>query len=159
MRAAWTRQLDWALTGFLWLLYVYMIRQAFIDVYYLTIDAFDWGFGGNELASLPAMSGFLRTLRDYGIVVVVIGATLISWGLYNQIRFRGRDRRRHREQVGIADLAVLYALPAESISAWQGSRVLVMEHAPDGTLVSVTSKSGERIPPLPRRTVALKEAV
>ena len=159
MRSAWTRRLDWAVTGFLWLVYVYMIRQAFIDMYYLTVDAFDWGVDGDKLASLPAMSSFLRTLESYSIVVVAIGVTLISWGLYNQVRFRGRERRRHREQIGIADLAALYGLPAESISAWQGTRILVMNHDADGTLVDVTSQTGEQIPPPPRQAVPLKEAI
>jgi poly-beta-1,6-N-acetyl-D-glucosamine biosynthesis protein PgaD len=158
MRSAWHRQIDWVLTGLLWLAYLYMIRQAFVDIYYLGIDAFDWGVAGSHLPSLIEMSSFLHTLRNYGIVVVTIGATLIVWGLYNQVRFRGRERRSQRQLVTVADLAALYELPAESIAAWQGSRVLVMDHDPDGTIAGVTTEGGEEILPRPRRAVALKEA-
>jgi biofilm PGA synthesis protein PgaD len=158
MRAAWHRQTDWVLTGLLWLVYLYMIRQAFVDVYYLTVDAFAWGLTGSQLPSLAEMSSFLHTLRNYGIVVVGIGTTLIAWGLYNQVRFRGRERRSQRQLVSIGDLAALYGLSAESIAAWQGSRVLMMEHDPDGTIAEVTTRAGEPIPPRPRRAVALKEA-
>jgi poly-beta-1,6-N-acetyl-D-glucosamine biosynthesis protein PgaD len=156
MRSAWHRQADWVLTGLLWLVYLYMIRQAFVDVYYLTIDTFALGFTGSQLLSLTEMSSFLRTLRNYGIVAVAIGATLIAWGLYNQVRFRGRERRNQRQLVSIADLAALYGLPVESVTTWQGSRILMMEHDPDGTIAGVTTEAGEPI--APRRAMPLKEA-
>ena len=49
-----------------------------------------------------------------------------------------RDRREVGELVTVDDLVALYGLPAGDIAQWQQARILVMQHASDGTLVGVT---------------------
>ena len=129
----------------MWLLYLYMVRQAIIDLYYVITETFEWAFAADERPYLPTMSHLLRTLRGYGIVVLANSAILVIWALYNQIRFRGRERRRAGKPVSVADLAELYGFPAEDIAFWQGSRILIMQHDSDGNLVRVISKDGGQI--------------
>jgi biofilm PGA synthesis protein PgaD len=144
-RSAWARGLDWVVSVLAWLLYLYLIREVFIDLYYVTTQSFTWMFDGSGRPSVAALSRFFSTLRLYGIVVVTNGAILALWALYNQLRFRGQSRRVADRAVSIEDLATLYRLPAADIARWQGWRVLVMQHDPDGTLTSVVAKDLDRI--------------
>jgi len=140
----------------MWLLYLFLIRQALIDFYYLITESFRWAFAGGALPDFPVLSGIHHTLQDYGVVILANGVILIVWALYNQIRFRGPDRRRTPKPVSVEDLAKLYQRPAEDIAAWQSSRILVMVHALDGTLVRVISKDDYNPSKLPRETVHSK---
>jgi biofilm PGA synthesis protein PgaD len=144
------RHRDWVLSALMWLLYLYLIREALIDVYDLADESVEWAFAGAEPPYLSAISHLLDTMQDYGIVVLANGAILIIWALYNQFRFRRPDRRGPGNPVSVADLAGLYGFPADEIADWQRSRILVMEHDPDGTLVGVISKDARQIlsPPI-----------
>ena len=136
-RPAWLRRAEWVLSALMWLVYFYLIREALIDLYDLAVDAYEWAFTGAERPYLPAISRFLNTLRIYGLVILVNTAIFIGWALYNNIRFRGPDLRNPSALVSVADLALLYDRSAEEIANWQQSRILVMHHAPDGTLADV----------------------
>jgi biofilm PGA synthesis protein PgaD len=124
----------------MWLLFLYLIRQALYDFYYFMFDLYRWAFAGAEWPYVRALARLYRTLRDYGVVILANGAILIVWALYNQLRFAGAHRRDPRKLVSVADLAELYRLPAEDIAKWQAARILTMRHAPDGTLIDVMAK-------------------
>jgi biofilm PGA synthesis protein PgaD len=121
----------------MWLLYLYFIREALIGIYGLLIESFAWAFAEAERPDLPTISAFVRTLEEEGVIILANGAILIAWALYNQVRFRGPDRRRTPTPTSVADLAELYGLPAEDVAAWQQSRILLMHHEPNGTLGEV----------------------
>ncbi len=128
------------MSALMWLLYLYFIREALIELYYVAKDLFDWTFAGAAPPGLPTISRFFDTMQNYGIVILANGAILIAWALYNQARFRGNDRRYAREKVSTDDLARLYNLPAEDIAQWQESRILLMRHDNAGTLVEVKTR-------------------
>lgn len=48
--------------------------------------------------------------------------------------------------MSVADLALHYGRPAEDITNWQQSRILVITHAPDGTLDEVIAKAPGQVP-------------
>jgi biofilm PGA synthesis protein PgaD len=139
-RPRWARGLDWVLSALVWLIYLYMIREALIDLYLLANESFYWVFTRSHRPAVPEISRFLSTLRAYAIAVVVNGAILLAWAGYNQLRFRGRGRRSPVKPVDVDDLAALYHVPSQDIAQWQGSRILSMQHDADGNLVKVTSK-------------------
>jgi biofilm PGA synthesis protein PgaD len=139
-RSAWARGLDWVLSALAWLFYLYVIRDVFIDLYYITTQSFAWMFDGSGRPSVAAMERLFSTLRLYGVVVLANGTILIVWALYNQLRFRGQYRRVADRTVSVEDLATLYRLPAADIARWQSSRILVMHHDADGTLANVSVK-------------------
>ncbi len=124
----------------MWLLYLYFIRAALIDLYDLAIDAFHWAIGGAPWQALPAVSRFFDTLRGYGMVALASGALLIGWALYNWYRFSGSVRRGDGNPVSAADLAALYDVPAADVIHWQNARILEMRHDADGTLAEVIVK-------------------
>jgi biofilm PGA synthesis protein PgaD len=140
--------MDWVLSAAMWLLYLYFIREALVDVYYLAEDSLQWALAGAERPELPTIRRFLDTMENYGIVVLANGGALITWALYNQIRFRGRDRHRPGESVSATDLSELYGIPVEEIVAWQGSRILEMHHDDAGTLVKVVPKDPGKLQPI-----------
>jgi biofilm PGA synthesis protein PgaD len=139
-RPRWARGLDWVLSALVWLIYLYMIREALIDIYLLINESLHWLFTRSQRPAVPEISRFLSTLRAYGIAVVVNGAILFAWAGYNQLRFRGRGRRSPAKLVDVEDLAALYHVPSQDIAKWQASRIMSMHHDADGNLVGVTTK-------------------
>ena len=135
---AWTRALDMVLSALVWLLYLFLIRQALIDLYYLATESFAWLFAGADRPSAPTLGRLFDTLRDYAMVIVANGATLILWARYNQLRFSGQHQRGNGNPVSVHDLAALYRLPADDVASWQAARILTMQHHADGTLAWVT---------------------
>lgn len=73
-------------------------------------------------------------LPVYLAVIVTMGGTLITWGLYNYLRFRGVERRRARSGVTVEDLSSEVGLAAYQILDWQAARRLVIEHDERGRL-------------------------
>jgi len=136
---SWSRGRDWVLSGLMWLLYLYLIREALVDAADLVTGALRWEFGGGERPVLPRLSAVLVTLRQYGLVALINGAVLIAWARYNQNRFRGRERRGAHKLVTTADMAELYRVPEADVAIWRQARILVMRHEPDGTLGGVTT--------------------
>jgi len=135
----WSRCRDWVLSALMWLLYLYLVREALVDAADLLNSALSWAFGTGARPVLPRLSAVLLTLRQYAVVALANGAVLIAWARYNQSRFRGRERRGAHPLVTVADLAELYRVPEADVARWQQARILVMRHDPDGTLGGVTT--------------------
>jgi biofilm PGA synthesis protein PgaD len=144
-RPAWARGIDVILSAVIWLLYFYLIREVFHDLYLVTNETIYWMFDGRPRPSVPEISDFLRTVRIYTGVILANGWLLILWALYNQVRFRGRRQPAPASAVTVDDLAALYRLSAEDIARWQGSRIMVMEHDPEGALVRVSLKGADAV--------------
>ena len=83
------------------------------------------------------MLALIDTLSSYAIVVLINTVLLFAWARYNQMRFRGKERRKAMPVVTIADYARMYGFAPEEIAAWQSARILVMHHNDDGQLVQV----------------------
>jgi biofilm PGA synthesis protein PgaD len=147
-RPAWARALDWVLSVLVWLLYLYLVRAAVVDLYDLGSESIAWLFAGGDRPSVPEISRFFTTLWQYFIVAVANGTILIAWARYNQYRFGGHDHHTAGRSVTVADLAALYHLPVSDIARWQASRTLTMQHAADGTLVSVASSDPAQPAPI-----------
>jgi biofilm PGA synthesis protein PgaD len=139
-QACWMRYRDWLLSATVWLLYLYLVRVALIDLYSLGIGMVRWAFAGSLLPSAPEISRFFVTVWYYVIVATTNGMILIAWARYNQFRFGGQHRRGDGTAVSSADLAALYRVSAEDVAEWQNSHILMMQHDADGTLLSVRSR-------------------
>jgi poly-beta-1,6-N-acetyl-D-glucosamine biosynthesis protein PgaD len=71
------------------------------------------------------------------IVTIFGSSVLFLWAGYNQMRFRGRDRRRAPITVSEIQLAEYYSATPQQIMTIQHARRLVMHHDADGRLARV----------------------
>jgi biofilm PGA synthesis protein PgaD len=139
-RPAWLRARDRVLSAAMWAIYLYLIREVFIDLYLLAEDAFDWTLLSVRPHAQPTAFRFAYTLGLYAIVVVLNGTILIGWAVYNQLRFGGVDSRKATGAVGPAELGRFYGVAADQVAEWQKARSLVMIHDADGKLVAGVPK-------------------
>jgi biofilm PGA synthesis protein PgaD len=144
-RPTWLRWRDWILSGAMWILYLYLIREVFTDVYKLVDEGYGWAFLQAPHPSLPTMFRFVYTLGLYTVVVIVNGMILIGWATYNRYRFRGPDHRRAIGTVSLAQLGQFYGFPGETIGEWQRARSLVMIHDNEGKLLAAVPKPAETV--------------
>jgi biofilm PGA synthesis protein PgaD len=87
---------------------------------------------------LPAaIRAVARTLGSYALVAAINATLLISWARYNQLRFRGRERRRPATPVTLKDLSEQYGRPVSDVAEWQQARILTLHHDETGRLQSV----------------------
>lgn len=138
-RPRWAQRLDWAFSVLMWLVYLFLLREALLDLIILIKDTLEWALVGDDPPYLAVISRFLRTLQDYAIVIVANGAALLLWAKYNQARFGKRELRKESELVSVEDMARLYGLPADDLESWRQSRILIMRHDAHGQLLRVTS--------------------
>jgi len=139
-RPAWLRWRDRILSVAIWILYLYLIREVFTDVYRLLVEGFAWAFLDAAHPGLPTVFRFLYTLGLYAVVVMMNGAVLIGWATYNRYRFRGPDHRRATGMVSTAQLGQFYGVPADTVAEWQRARSLVMIHDGAGKLLAAVPK-------------------
>jgi len=121
----------------MWLVYLYLIREAFFDLYMLVDQIALWVFLHAPRHDLPSMFGLMETLGDYAVVIAVNGAILIVWALYNQFRFRGRDNRKAIAAIGPAELGDFHGFSDADVARWQQARILLISHDADGKLLAV----------------------
>lgn len=125
---------DIALTGLLWLLYAFMIQ----DFLLFLAESLAWLLRLGPVPPRAALAlPLFPTLGSYAIIALVNALTLISWALYNQMRFRGKERRKASPSVTAADMARMYSVTAEEVEAWQQARILIVHHDADGRLIGV----------------------
>lgn len=121
----------------MWIVYLYWIRAALVDIGTLAAEGFAWAFMGAAKPELKAIALFGTTVLPYLAIVAANAALLILWARYNQARFRGHERHRNAVSVGPADLGALYSMATADVVACQAARLLTIRHAPDGTIVEI----------------------
>jgi biofilm PGA synthesis protein PgaD len=130
----WVRLRDRILTFALWLLYLWLIS----DVFVIALHLFQWLFFEKpQPEEWARVAAILTTLGSYAGIVIANAALLLAWALYNQIRFRGRERRKSAPAVSREDLAQMYGFPVAKIEQWQSASILVAHLADDGGLLEM----------------------
>ncbi len=124
---------DIILTIFLWIIYIYFIREAWPFV----ADLAHWAFNGfDDYSKYPALA-IVPMIQSYGQVAGVMTVLYLGWALYNMLRFRGRQRRKPRAIVAPEDLATMYGFSPETVVEWQEAPLMTMTHDEDGHLTDV----------------------
>jgi biofilm PGA synthesis protein PgaD len=125
---------DVALTAALWFGYIYLSSDFFLFL----AEEFFWMIGtGPESPRLHLVLDVLPTVGTYAIVAIANAAVLILWALYNQVRFRGKERRKASPIVTVDDFARMYEVSVAEVAAWQRARILIVHHDENGRLVQV----------------------
>ncbi len=130
------RARDIVFTAILWGAYFYLLQDFFVFASAL----YDWKFMGIVGDRLEKAFEIISTMEVYLHVILVNSMLLICWALYNQVRFRGRDRRRPSCAIGAQDLAILYGITKEDVTAWQSARILTIHHDSAGTIEKVATR-------------------
>ncbi len=105
----------WSLWLYLWLPLINLIAWLLgFKVFY------------QHMIVLGGYAGFLQLLGVYFVIILLIGMTLLSWALYNQIRFRGKDRRGAVPPARNEDVARFFGVSEEELQAAQKTRRLVI---------------------------------
>jgi biofilm PGA synthesis protein PgaD len=125
---------DVGLTALLWFGFLYLSSDLFLFL----AESFFWMIGmGPESPRLHMVLDVLPTVGTYAMVAVANATVLILWALYNQVRFRGKERRKASPIVTVDDFARMYEVSAAEVTAWQSARILVVHHDENGRLVQV----------------------
>jgi biofilm PGA synthesis protein PgaD len=120
-------------TAFCWGAYLYLIRDAVAEASVLVILV-----ATLEPYSPPEeLRAVASTFGAYALIAILNAGVLITWARYNQLRFRGRDRRKPPMPVTLQELSESYGIPPLEIFEWQQARVLTMHHDEAGELRAI----------------------
>jgi len=101
----------WALWAYLWLPLISLIGWLFgIRVFY------------RHMVELGGWTWFAEMLTFYLIVIGSISGALILWALYNQTRFRGKDRRGARAPATEVEMGSFFGIDVGTLRRAQRSR-------------------------------------
>ncbi|MCC6610124.1 MAG: poly-beta-1,6-N-acetyl-D-glucosamine biosynthesis protein PgaD [Burkholderiales bacterium] len=124
------------LTLAFWLFYLYLWLPL--------VTLAGWAFGlwrGYDVFFLHEGYRHLITiLLWYAAGIGLFSAALIGWAVYNWIRFRGEQRRRHPRPVTLIEQANHYAVQPHALASWRRAKVLVVAHDPLGRITEVTPR-------------------
>ncbi|MDB5850870.1 MAG: poly-beta,6-N-acetyl-D-glucosamine biosynthesis protein PgaD [Rhodoferax sp.] len=122
-----------ALTAVFWVIWVFLWMPL--------ITLIGWFFFGYqfhlEMVELNGYARFLNVLVVYAIVIGSMGGGLMLWALYNDIRFRGIDRRKTISAPSTDEMGDWAKHPASLLAQWQNCAVVTVHHNPDGSIESV----------------------
>ncbi len=132
----WALGRDLVLTVLMWVFFLYLLRDAYIDAVIL------WQliFFGQDSPEIPHIMSVLKEIGVYALALIPISAVLISWGKYNQIRFGRQDRQRRRAAsppVEAASLAQTFQLDKTHVEAIQNAQHILLDHDANGTLIGI----------------------
>ncbi|HEU0118292.1 MAG TPA: poly-beta-1,6-N-acetyl-D-glucosamine biosynthesis protein PgaD [Alphaproteobacteria bacterium] len=126
---------DVLLTIFVWLLYLYLLR----DFFTFTGDAIRWTFNGFDNAERYTSLRIISTIVSYFEVILIMEFLYIGWSFYNLLRFGKKSRRRTPPSVTPDEIAKLYSASLKDVNQWQGATTMVMHHDKEGHLLKVVT--------------------
>ena len=92
--------------------------------------------------TMPVMghfTGALPSLLDYGLVILINGFVLLVWARWNQIRFRGRERREAQAPLRAAEVASEFEVPRAVVQPLTEARRIVLHHGEHGSIDGIDS--------------------
>lgn len=130
---------DVIFTALMWAAYFYLLQDFFV----FANTMYNWKIMGVVGDKLEKAFEIISTMEVYLHVILINSMLLISWALYNQVRFRGKDRRKPPRTIGQEDLAILYGLTKEDVIAWQSARIVTIHHDAAGTIEKVATQTSK----------------
>lgn len=122
-----------AITLLFWILWFYL----WIPI----ISLLAWLFGAERFYRAMIVHSGLDTLLEllglYSIIILIMGVILSGWAWYNQIRFRGREKRRASPTVTLEETGSFYALRPEQLDLARYAKHVVIEHDEHGKVKDI----------------------
>ncbi len=124
------------LTVGFWVLFLSLLRPLLALVGWLIgIHLFT-----HEMIEKDGGRVLIRTLCDYGLVVLLLAIVLRSWAWYNHRRFAGKDQRRKTlPPIPLEVVARYHQVDPSALSLWQKDRCLYVRHSTEGKVLEVQS--------------------
>ena len=124
------------ITFVFWVLWVY--------IWLPLVSLIAWGFGVqlfyDEMILQNGLEAIIELASTYGLVIFILGISLISWALYNWGRFNKKERRSGAKRLTIEDQAGYFQLDAQQLAVWQESKYLVVNYNEQGEIEQVGSE-------------------
>lgn len=121
------------LTLFFWLFWFYLwLPVISLLAWLLGIENFY-----DQMIVQAGLEAFLELIGFYLTVISVLCLSLISWGLYNQIRFRGKERRTQQMRTETTELAHFFDLTPATVRQLQQTKNIELTHDDNGKLVHI----------------------
>ena len=118
-----------------WAIWIYLFLPLFsLLAWWLGIEL----FAGYMLD--PDERGYLITLTSYLIVIAICALIILGWSRYNQLRFRGKDRRSGAPPVTDEMVQQRFHLDAESLATIHSSKVIVLHLNEEGLVEAIEQK-------------------
>ncbi len=116
-----------------WMLWIYIWLPLF--------SLIAWGFGVqlfyDEMILERGFEAFLELATTYGVVIILLGGSLISWALYNWMRFRNKERRSMAKLLSAEEMAEYFQVDTEELVVWHGVNRVVVHHNEQGDIEQV----------------------
>ena len=132
-RSLLARTIDLVLTIIAWILFVILLYRGVVDS--------GTGPESGPRPIVPDALSTLDTLTLYVVVALINAAILIGWALYNQMRFRGRDRRQPIGVLSDRKLAESFKVKISSLEELRASRFAVVFHDEGGEIRDIQGRA------------------
>ncbi len=123
------------LTLFFWVFWFYLwIPVISLVAWLLGIESFY-----DQMVVKAGLEALQELLGLYTTVIMALGFSLTGWALYNQIRFRGRERRKGQSPVDTEEVARFFAIEPAMVERLQAAKFVEMTHDEEGHLQAIRS--------------------
>lgn len=116
-----------------WMLWVYIWLPLF--------SLIAWGFGVqlfyDEMILQSGFEAFIELAGTYGVIIILLGSSLLSWALYNWGRFRNKERRKMTGLLDPKEMAEYFQVDAEELIVWHDANRVVVHHNEQGDIEQV----------------------
>jgi len=129
------------LTLLFWILWFYL----WIPLVSLVAWLFGFQLFYQQMIVLEGLRGVLDLAGWYGLVIALLGSSLLCWALYNQLRFRGREKRHHQEKIKAPELAAFHHIDPALIPRIQQAKRIVIIHDAHGHIQAIKSWQRKKI--------------
>jgi poly-beta-1,6-N-acetyl-D-glucosamine biosynthesis protein PgaD len=83
------------------------------------------------------LEALLELVGFYGTVITLMGVTLTGWALYNQIRFRGKERRTLQPDIGVNEVTQFFAVDPALMTRLQQAKLINLTHDEQGRIAQI----------------------
>ena len=116
-----------------WILWIY--------IWLPLVSLVAWGFGVqlfyDEMILESGLEAFTELAGTYGVVIILLGASLISWALYNWRRFRNKERRSATGLLSTEELAEYFQVDIDELLICHDANRIVVHHNERGDVERV----------------------
>jgi biofilm PGA synthesis protein PgaD len=102
-----------------------------------------WSLGVQQaykyMIVLGGYQAALKLLGLYGLIIVLLGGSLVAWAVYNILRFGGVENRTAALAVTPVEIGRHFGQDAVSVAGWQREQRLYVTHDQEGRVVQVAA--------------------